>query len=204
MSTVLGGRADVAVAGATSATALVALLLRRMSREFESAGALSASTTVGMYAGYAGHAAVTALAAREQLGTLRISSGVATAAGGLLVVGGTGLCLAGMSRFAGPRQISGTQIGGLVTGGIYQYTRNPQYVGYVGLLAGVGVARRSTVVLALAGSVGLVFGWWVPVEERHLEREFGEEYRRYRDQVPRWLGRRFTRRSARRHLRVVT
>ena len=29
---------------------------------------------------------------------------------------------------------------------------------------------------------------WLPVEERILEKHFGEEYRRYRETVPRYLG----------------
>ena len=185
-------RVDVlSAASAAVGGVAVGLLLRRMHREFESTGQLTVPTTVGMYACYVGHAAATALAAREQVGALRLPSGPALGLGGVLVAGGAGLCVAGMRRFAGPRQISGTDVGELATGGVYRYTRNPQYVGYVGFLAGVGLARRSAAVLGLASVAALVFRWWVPVEERHLEREFADDYRRYLKQVPRWLGPRF-------------
>lgn len=193
MVAALEKRVDVlsAASAALGGMTAVGLLLRRMHREFESTGQLTVPTMVGMYACYVGHAAATALAAREQVGALRLPSGPALGLGGVLVAGGAGLCVAGMRRFAGPRQISGTDVGGLATGGVYRYTRNPQYVGYVGFLAGVGLARRSAAVLGLASAVALVFRWWVPVEERHLEREFADDYRRYRKQVPRWLGPRF-------------
>ncbi len=187
-------RVDVASAAsaALSAMTAVGLLLRRMHREFESTGELTMPTTVGMYACYVGHASATAIAAREQVGALRLPSGPAAGVGGALVAGGAGLCVAGMGRFAGPGQISGTDTGALVTGGVYRYTRNPQYVGYVGFLAGIGLARRSAAVLGLASAAALVFRFWVPVEERNLEREFAENYCRYHKQVPRWLGPRFS------------
>lgn len=177
-----------AASAALGAVTAAGLLLRRMHREFESTGQFTVPTTVAVYTCYVGHAAATALAARGQVGALRLRSGLALGLGGVLVVGGAGLCVAGMRRFAGPRQISGTDVGGLVTGGVYRYTRNPQYVGYVGVLAGVGLARRSAAALGLASTAALVFRWWVPVEERHLEREFADDYRRYRRHVPRWLG----------------
>lgn len=182
-------RADVrAATAALAATTTVGLLLRRMRGEFEATGELTVPTTVAMYACYAGHAAGTALAARNRIGALELASGPATGAGGVLVAGGTGLCLAGMRRFAGPEQISGTAVGALATGGVYRYTRNPQYVGYVAFLAGIGLARQSAAVLGSAGAVGVVFGAWVPVEERHLIRAFGQQYRHYCEQVPRWFG----------------
>lgn len=38
---------------------------------------------------------------------------------------------------------SGAQEGPLVTKGVYCYSRNPQYLGYIVGLAGLAVARRS-------------------------------------------------------------
>lgn len=56
------------------------------------------------------------------------------------------------------------------------------------LAAGLALARRSGVALALAAGMGAAFGWWVGVEERHLERTFGGPYRGYLARTPRWLG----------------
>lgn len=172
--------------GATVALAIPTL--RRMRREFDAAGDLSSPTVAAMYACYATHATATAQAARQRAGALPLPSRPAVTAGAALVAGGTGLCVAGMRRFASAGQISGTDVGELTTGGLYRRSRNPQYVGYIAVLTGVGLARRSGGVLALAGGAALVFAWWVPIEERNLERAFGDAYRRYRDQTPRWLG----------------
>ncbi len=95
---------------------------------------------------------------------------------------------AGMGRFAGPRQLSATRAGALVTSGVYRFSRNPQYAGYVLQLAGLALARRSAVAAALAAGPAAAFRWWVPVEERHLAREFGDTYRAYKARAPRWLG----------------
>lgn len=177
-------------AAALAATAVLTVpLLRRMRRELESTGALNSPTVAVMYACYAGHAAATAQAARHRVGALPVPAQPATGAGVALMAGGASLCVAGMSRFASSSQISGTDLGQLATTGIYRYTRNPQYVGYLAFLAGLGLARRASAVLGLAGAAALVFRWWVPVEERHLERAFGDAYRRYHAASPRWLGR---------------
>jgi protein-S-isoprenylcysteine O-methyltransferase Ste14 len=177
---------------AAGTAALTVAVLRRMRREFNASGELSPPMVAAMYACYAAHATATAQAARHRSGAVPLSSRPAAGTGAVLVVGGMTLCAAGMDRFASVGQISGTDIGDLTTAGVYRYSRNPQYTGYIALLSGVGLARRSGGVLALAGAAALVFRWWVPVEEGHLEREFGDAYRRYRNQTPRWLGLRHT------------
>jgi len=75
----------------------------------------------------------------------------------------------------------------LATSGVYQYVRNPMYTGLLLMTAGIGIAFASdwtlvmVVPLAFALRNGVVLR-----EERYLERKFGEEYRRYKDKVPRW------------------
>ena len=171
------------------AAGLTVSVLARMRREFDAAGELSAPTVAAMYTGYAVHAAATAHATRYRTGPLPLPSTPAAAAGAMTGVGGAALCAIGMNRFAGPGQVSGTHVGDLATGGVYRYTRNPQYTGYIAVLAGLGLARRSAAVLGLAGAAALIFAWWIPVEERHLEQTFGDAYHRYRTRTPRWLGR---------------
>lgn len=53
-----------------------------------------------------------------------------------LVAAGLATCLAGIRRFTGPSELTGTSIQALTTTGIYRYSRNPQGVGYVTFLAG--------------------------------------------------------------------
>jgi protein-S-isoprenylcysteine O-methyltransferase Ste14 len=72
--------------------------------------------------------------------------------------------------------------------GPYRAVRNPMYLGAVSLLTGVGLWIRSPaiVVLAVAG-LGLAHVFVLLYEEPTLEREFGREYREYRERVNRWL-----------------
>jgi len=80
--------------------------------------------------------------------------------------------------------------GKLNTEGPYQYSRNPQYVGYVAMLGGGAVLAGSwmTAVLAL---VGIVWFLLAPLaEEPWLHEQYGDAYEEYRGTVPRFLGRR--------------
>ena len=78
-----------------------------------------------------------------------------------------------------------------VAGGPYRYVRNPMVLGMFLILIGEGMLYRSPAVwlyaAALAGA-GVCFVRCV--EEQELERRFGETYRAYRRQVPRWIPRR--------------
>jgi len=77
----------------------------------------------------------------------------------------------------------------LVTSGPYAWTRNP--IAGSHFLAVLGVA----LVVGSPGAVLIVFLLGIPAnllirfEERSLERRFGEEYRAYRESVPRWIPR---------------
>ena len=174
----------------TVVVATTPVLLHRMRRELIGEGRLLAPTATAMYGLYAAHALTVAVAARHR--SLPLPGGTtatSTALGAGAVAIGSGLIVAGMSRFVGPAQVSGTDSGELATGGIYRFSRNPQYTGYVLALTGLGVSRSSGAVVALAAGAGGVFAWWVPVEERALRSTFGPPYERYLARAPRWLGR---------------
>ena len=76
----------------------------------------------------------------------------------------------------------------VVSTGIYRYTRNPMYVGIAFVLLGCFLAFGG-----LSAAVGLPALVWyltrfqIVPEERILEAKFGDEYRRYRAGVRRWL-----------------
>lgn len=93
-----------------------------------------------------------------------------------------------MGSFDSAAQLSGTETGTLHATGIYRVTRNPQYLGISMALAGVAVATRSAYTSLLAVGVTATYRRWIPVEERHLTRAFGDSYRRYRASSHRWLG----------------
>ncbi len=163
-------------------------LLARMRRDLLDRGALRPTTVVAMYAAYGVHAAATAAALRTRWLPLPLTRRAARLGGGTLTAVGTGLCLLGMRRFAGPGQVSGTRAEPLVTGGVYRYSRNPQYLGYIAALTGAALAKRSGSSLTLAAAAGAIYAIWVPVEEEHLTRTLGGSYLRYRRGTARWLG----------------
>lgn len=76
----------------------------------------------------------------------------------------------------------------LVMRGPYRYSRNPMYVGWTGLYLGIGLLADATWLLALAPVVAALVHVVVRREERSLADRFGEDYQRYRETVPRYLG----------------
>ena len=78
----------------------------------------------------------------------------------------------------------------LVTSGVYAITRNPMYLGHQLSLAGVTAATRSPLAAAVFVAHIPWFNRRAAEDEKRLEALFGEEFRAYRDRVPRWLGRR--------------
>jgi protein-S-isoprenylcysteine O-methyltransferase Ste14 len=75
----------------------------------------------------------------------------------------------------------------LASSGIYAHTRNPMYLGLGLFVLGVGVALGSigTLLMLVPGALVLHYGV-VLREERYLERKFGEDYRRFKAEVPRY------------------
>jgi protein-S-isoprenylcysteine O-methyltransferase Ste14 len=71
--------------------------------------------------------------------------------------------------------------------GIFSHLRNPMYVGMGLAVLGivVGFAFEWTLVALIVGALVMHFGV-VLREERYLERKFGDEYRRYKESVPRY------------------
>ena len=83
----------------------------------------------------------------------------------------------------------------LVIRGLYRYSRNPMYVGLLTLIAGWAILYGSIVLVGYGVFLFVFFSVFVYFyEERHLSREFGEEYEAYQAQVGRWLPR-FSRRD---------
>ena len=83
----------------------------------------------------------------------------------------------------------------LVTTGPYAAGRNPMYLGWAMLLLGAGVVRGSRWMVAVVPVAAALVHRDVRREERTLEDAFGEEFRRYRASVPRYLPRRCAGRS---------
>jgi protein-S-isoprenylcysteine O-methyltransferase Ste14 len=91
--------------------------------------------------------------------------------------------------FIGRAAREGTPVGeALVTAGPFAYVRNPMYLGTaIGLLAFAGMSGLWYAVLAVVAILTVVYAGSIAYEEAFLSARFGEEYRRYREAVPRLL-----------------
>lgn len=119
---------------------------------------------------------------------LPLPAPASVAVGGVLVAAGLGFVVAGVHAFHSFRRMSGMQPDSLVQHGVYRISRNPQNLGWGLALLGLGIWGRSALALGLALFFWVAFAVYVPVEERLLERVFGERYRAYRARTPRFLG----------------
>ena len=80
------------------------------------------------------------------------------------------------------------QASSLVVTGVYRHTRNPMYVGLACMLVAVAIFLNAPVALiGVAAFVGYITRFQIQPEERVLRQNFGEAYRDYCEQVPRWL-----------------
>jgi protein-S-isoprenylcysteine O-methyltransferase Ste14 len=76
----------------------------------------------------------------------------------------------------------------LVVRGLYQFMRNPMYVGVGSIVAGEGVLFQSATLLMYAAVLMVLFHLRViSYEERTLRRQFGAAFDAYCRHVPRWL-----------------
>ena len=76
----------------------------------------------------------------------------------------------------------------LVSEGIFNYSRNPIYLGMIITLIGVWIFLGSlTPVLVIPLFIWLIQEIFIKQEEKMLEEKFGEEYQAYKISVRRWI-----------------
>ena len=76
----------------------------------------------------------------------------------------------------------------LVTSGTFRYTRNPMYLGMIGVaLAAVCVVSSLWSLVAVVALFLYLQRFQITPEERAMQKLFGEEYANYCKQVRRWL-----------------
>ena len=187
----LGKGRSVAVAFAVIAALLLAdfgYVLWRASREWRRTDDLSPATAHCITSLYVLTAALLVVSVAWRPWPLPLSLAVSVIFGAAAVLTGVALARPGFARFAGVKELWGVQRGGLITEGIYRYSRHPQYTGIGIALIGVAVIVRSGLGLAVVAAYWIAIRIWVVLEERHLQRAFGEQYVAYRDRTPRFLG----------------
>ena len=79
----------------------------------------------------------------------------------------------------------------LVVEGPYAHVRNPMITGVLAVLLGAALIFGSGAI-AIWAAIFVVINhvFFVGYEEPAVERRFGDEYRRYKENVPRWIPRR--------------
>jgi protein-S-isoprenylcysteine O-methyltransferase Ste14 len=76
----------------------------------------------------------------------------------------------------------------LVTGGVYGWTRNPMYLGWLPILAGWAAYLQHPLSLLVVPLFMLYLTrFQIVPEERALSAKFGEQFDAYRQRVRRWL-----------------
>ena len=113
--------------------------------------------------------------------------------GALLVLAGLPMLLASFARFAiqglgTPAPLFPTKH--LVVTGPYRYVRNPMYVGVAAIIIGQALLFGDPRLLAYGALVWLASHLFVRgYEEPKLSNSFGDEYREFCRNVPRWVPR---------------
>jgi protein-S-isoprenylcysteine O-methyltransferase Ste14 len=76
----------------------------------------------------------------------------------------------------------------LVVKGLYRFSRNPMYVGVIGMLLGESIFFHGYILWIYTLLVFIVFnGFIFFIEEPRLEKDFGEAYLEYCRKVRRWI-----------------
>jgi protein-S-isoprenylcysteine O-methyltransferase Ste14 len=108
--------------------------------------------------------------------------------GVLLGLAGLVVCVAGIYNFRSGAKVFGMAAGKLTASGLYRWSRNPQYVGWLLFLLGFALNDWSLWCLAALLVEAISLHLLILVEEEHLRRVFGEGYAAFCDRVPRYAG----------------
>jgi protein-S-isoprenylcysteine O-methyltransferase Ste14 len=76
----------------------------------------------------------------------------------------------------------------VITKGLYSVTRNPTYLGLLLMQTGLGIACSSWLYLLLAVMLAILLNANLPAEERYCLHRYGDNYQKYKNKTPRWIG----------------
>ncbi len=81
------------------------------------------------------------------------------------------------------------QSSALVMTGLYRFSRNPMYLGFLILLISLGAYLENVLALLLAPTLFIVYmnQYQINPEEKALHQVYGDEFLAYRRKVRRWL-----------------
>jgi protein-S-isoprenylcysteine O-methyltransferase Ste14 len=112
-------------------------------------------------------------------------------AGILLIISGLGISAyhSRLFRLLGTNIMTFDEPTRLVRTGLFRYSRNPMYLGFVIALLGLAIlyqAAISSFVLVVLFWF-LTDRWYIRFEEAAMLEKFGDEYREYCQATPRWI-----------------
>jgi protein-S-isoprenylcysteine O-methyltransferase Ste14 len=76
----------------------------------------------------------------------------------------------------------------VITKGLYSFTRNPTYIGMILMQIGLGIACSSWLYLLLTVVLAILLNANLSAEERYCSYRYGDDYRKYINKTPRWIG----------------
>ena len=164
-------------------------LFLKTKRTYDVGKALSIRISLGWWVLDLVHCLLVILSSLYTLWPIPINEIAALIGGSVMLGVGVVLMLAGMIEFRSLRRISGSDTSELVTTGIYQWSRNPQYLGWFLVLLGISLIGSSGLAL-LYTMIGIIlFHFYITrIEEPYLGRIFGEKYIQYKSRTPRYIG----------------
>ena len=86
------------------------------------------------------------------------------------------------------RNFASTPRDEVITKGLYSVTRNPEYVGLLLMQIGLGIACISWLYLLLTVMLLILLNANLSAEERYCLYKYGDNYRKYKNETPRWIG----------------
>ena len=78
--------------------------------------------------------------------------------------------------------------GKVINKGLYRFTRNATYIGMILMQIGLGIACSSWLYLLLTVVLMILLNANLSAEERYCLYRYRDDYRKYRNSTPRWIG----------------
>ena len=76
----------------------------------------------------------------------------------------------------------------LVTNGLFKFSRNPIYLGFTISLIGVWICLGTILpIIGILIFIVVTNNYYIPYEEQIMEKVFGNEYKKYKSKVRRWI-----------------
>jgi protein-S-isoprenylcysteine O-methyltransferase Ste14 len=174
--------------GLTVLIILAGWTLWRVQRDYQVHKDLTSATVTAVWLLYFLHFAVELYAAWNRYLPFNVVEPLAIVIGLLLVLAGMVIYVVGILHLRSIRRMSGLDTSRLVTTGIYQWSRNPQNVGWALVLIGIGLISRSGLAIIMALLFCGLFRLYIPIEEQYLESVYGDKYREYKMSSHRYFG----------------